>query len=79
MEQKMKDRMDRLYALAREDPMYRIWNESHERQKEAYERFYGNQPEKVQCILEGYVGCGFVVIQRLVALACEYMIFPDEK
>ena len=72
-------RQDRLYTLAQEDLFYRIWNRDHEKCKDAFYRFYDSQPEAVQYILNTYVECGFVAANRLVDLACEHMIFPDEK
>lgn len=79
MNQSAIDREDRLYALAQEDPAYIVWSRSHEKYAEAYQKFYLAQSEDVQSILSGYIDCGFVAMQRLVNLACDYMVFPDEE
>ena len=78
MNKKALDAQKKLRDLAQEDFIYQTWAKSYEACKEAFATFAGAQPEEIRNMLYGYADCGRLAQQRLVNLACEYMIFPKE-
>ena len=79
MEKAAIQRQNKLLELAQQDEIYLTWEKSFENCREAFIQFAANQPEEIRNMLFGYADCGRMSQQRLVNLACEYMIFPDEK
>ena len=79
MEKAAIQRQNKLLELAQQDEIYLTWEKSFEDCQEAFIQFAANQPEEIRNMLFGYADCGRMAQQRLVNLACEYMIFPDEK
>lgn len=71
-------RQEKLQKLAQEDSIYQVWQKSFEDCREAFEAFARTQPEEIRNMLYGYADCGRMAQQRLVNLACEYMVFPKK-
>ena len=69
----------RLYALASTDMIYQTWQQSFENSRDAFIRFADIQPEEIRNMLYDYADSGRMAQQRLVNLACEYIVFPEEK
>lgn len=72
-------RQKRLYEIAEGNDIYQVWARSFEDCREDFARFAKSQPEEIRNMLYGYADCGRMMQQKLVNLACENMIFPDEK
>lgn len=78
MENSPFSRQEKLQKIAEGDPIYRVWARSYEDCREAFEQFVYTQPEEVRNFLMGYAECGRLMQQRMVNLACENMVFPEE-
>ena len=72
-------RHNQLLKIAQQDMIYLTWEKSFEECQEKFSQFADSQPEELRTILCGYADCGRMAQQRLVNLACENMIFPEEK
>lgn len=72
------NRQKKLQRLAENDEIYQVWANSYKDCIEAFTQFAASQPEEVRNMLYGYADCGRMMQQRLVNLACENMIFPEE-
>ena len=79
MEKATIQRQNKLLELAQQDEIYCTWEKSFENCREAFVQFAANQPEEIRNMLFGYADCGRMAQQRMVNLACEHMIFPEEK
>ena len=79
MEKATIQRQNKLLELAQQDEIYCTWEKSFENCREAFIQFAANQPEEIRNMLFGYADCGRMAQQRMVNLACEHMIFPEEK
>ena len=79
MEKATIQRQNKLLELAQQDEIYCTWEKSFENCREAFVQFAANQPEDIRNMLFGYADCGRMAQQRMVNLACEHMIFPEEK
>ena len=79
MEKAAIQRQNKLLELAQQDEIYCVWEKSFENCREAFIQFAANQPEEIRNMLFGYADCGRIAQQRMVNLACEHMIFPEEK
>ena len=71
-------RAERLWALAELDDIYTVWKKGFEMCEESFREYADACPEEIRELLYGYAGCGRMMCQRVVNIACEYMIFPDE-
>ena len=74
-----KCRQAKLQKIAEEDEIYQAWAKSYGDCKDAFAQFAGSQPEDVRNMLYGYADCGRMMMQRLVNLACEKMVFSEEE
>ena len=72
-------RQAKVQKLAEGDEIYQVWAKSYGDCKDAFAQFVSCQPEDIRNILYGYAECGRLMQQRLVNLACENMIFPEEE
>ena len=72
-------RHNQLLKIAQQDMIYLTWEKSFEECQKKFSQFADSQPEELRTILYGYADCGRMAQQRLVNLACENMIFPEEK
>lgn len=79
MYQHAMQRQKKLYQLAEADTIYQTWARSFEDCQTAFTQFANSQPENIRNMLYGYADCGRMAQQCLVNLACENMIFPEEK
>ena len=71
-------RLTQLLALAAKDSIYHVWESSYEDCREGFTAFANTQPEEIRNMLYGYADCGQMMMQRMVNLACDHMIFPEE-
>ena len=69
---------DKLHELALSDPIYQMWQQSFEEFQDTFLQFANVQPEEIRNFLYGYADSGRMAQQRLVNLACEYMVFPED-
>lgn len=74
-----RERQARLSDLARRDEAYALWAKCYQNCSPQFEAYANAQPEDVRNILWGYAESGRLMNQRIVNLACEYLVFPDEK
>lgn len=72
-------RQRKLLGIAQEDMIYQAWDKSFAQCRDAFAQFANSQPEDIRSILYAYADCGRMAQQRLVNIACEQMIFPDEE
>ena len=73
-----QNRLEELLRIAEEDGIFQVWSQSYEDCRESFYRFAASQPEEIRNMLYGYADCGRMMMQRMINLACEYMIFPKE-
>ena len=78
MYQEIENQYAQIYAIAAEDSIYQIWQRSYEDCRDAFAEFANSQPEEIRNMLYGYADCGRMAQQRLVNLACKYMVFPKK-
>ena len=71
-------RQAQLLELAQKDNVYQVWSQSYENCRESFYQFAVSQPEEIRNMLYGYADCGRMMMQRMVNLACEHMVFPKE-
>lgn len=57
---------------------YGVWANSYADCREAFLAFAAKQPVEIRNMLYGYAECGRLMQQRMVNLACENMVFPEE-
>lgn len=74
----VKERQERLYAIAEEDTTYQVWKQGYEDRVKAFQTYAYAQPENIRDILFGYADAGRMMVQRIVGLACEHMDFIDD-
>ena len=73
------DRIKRLRQIAEEDRIYQIWEKNYEESSQKFHKFARWCPKKVRQFLYGYAEGGRLMMQRAMNIACEQMVFPDEK
>ena len=74
-----RNKWNRLKEITERDRIFNTWEKSFEACRKDFTKFADAQPQEIRSLLYGYADCGRMAQQRLVNLACEYMIFPDEK
>ena len=72
------ERQKKLEQLAQADVSFCLWKNSYLQYAKEFEIFANSQPEYIRNILWGYAERGRIMYQRMVNLACEKMIFPEE-
>ena len=72
-------RQANLLKIAEQDNIYQVWARSFEDCKDAFAQFAATQPEEIRNMLYGYADCGRMMMQKMVNLACEHMVFPEEN
>ena len=72
------ERQKKLDQLAQKDESFCLWKKCYLQCEKEFEIFANSQPEYIRNILWGYAESGRIMNQRMVNLACEKMIFPDE-
>ena len=78
MDYSSSTRQQQLFQLAEKDEIYQVWAKSFEDCREAFIAFANTQPPDIRNMLYGYADCGRMMMQRMVNLACENMVFPNE-
>lgn len=68
----------RLQKKARQDGIYRLWQDVFLSSQEDFREIADHQPDEVRKILWQYAESGRLMQQRLVNLACMYMDFSEE-
>ena len=72
------ERQKKLDQLAQKDESFCLWKKCYLQCAKEFETFANSQPEYIRNILWGYAESGRIMYQRMVNLACEKMVFPDE-
>ncbi len=73
------ERQQKLLKLAENDSIYQLWSLSYAESQAAFEEFANAQPEHIRNFLWGYAESGRLIYQRMINLACKYMVFPEEN
>lgn len=72
-------RMQRLQQIAEDDKVYQVWEKSYAESSRQFYKFAKWCPKKVKRFLYSYAEGGRLMMQRMMNIACEQMVFPDEK
>ena len=78
MDKLISQRYEKLLTLAQADENYLVWKNSYQQYQADFMRYADQQPVEIRNILYGYAECSRLIPQRLVNLACEVMVFPEE-
>ena len=65
----------RLYALAEKDMIYTTWKQSYDGFADRFYTYANKQDEAVRNFLCGYAESGWLMMQRIVNIACKEMEF----
>ena len=73
------NRIQRLRQIAEDDRIYQIWEKNYAESSQKFHKFAKWCPKKIRQFLYGYAESGRLMMQRAMNIACEQMVFPDEK
>ena len=79
VEETAEIRQKRLGNLMEQDQLYLLWMQLRERYRPDFEACVSSLPEETAAAILGYAQSAEMAQQRLLNIACEKMIFPDEK
>ena len=72
------ERQRRIWAIAEKDTVYDIWRHMHQISKEPFHEYANQCQDEIKQILLGYASSGEMMIQRILNIACEQLVFPEE-
>lgn len=75
---KPSERQRRVWSIAEKDANYIVWLKMHEETKEAFMQYAYQCPDELKQVLLGYAASGEMMIQRILNIACELLVFPEE-
>lgn len=79
MTKRETDNLRELHTIALADETYQVWANRYREYAARFAEFADSQPEDVRNFLWGYAESGRLMNQRLAALACRHMDFPERK
>ena len=72
------ERQRRIWSIAQKDMNYNVWQDMHEQTKEPFIQYANQCPDDIKQVLLGYAASGEMMMQRLLNIACEQLVFPEE-
>ena len=75
---KPSERQRRVWSIAEKDINYDVWRDMHEQTKEPFFQYINQCPDEIKHMLSGYAASGEMMIQRILNIACELLVFPEE-
>ena len=72
-------RYDKLLKIAQEDEFYQVLERMYRNCREESGELLKDMPFADRAVIHGYANAGRYMYKWMVHLACENMIFPDEK
>ena len=79
MDKSSSKRQQKIYEIAETDLSYQMWSHVFKECQDAFAQFADSQPQEIRSILYGYADSGRMAQQRLLNLACEHMLFIEER